>query len=108
MQGIIGSPVGVPTIGPPNNTRIVQGTPTYHERNYTLSGFTVDVTGAFLTGVTVKLFQTATDTLVQQTVSDATGAYSFIVDKTQAYYTVEYKAGSPDVYGSSLNTLAGV
>lgn len=84
--------------------------PTYfHERNYLLAGTTVDVNGVVLGSVIVKLFNSATDTLVAQTTSDAvTGVWSFVVDKTQLYYTVEYKVlGTGDVYGSSPNTLAG-
>lgn len=87
----------------PTNTR--QQAP---ERNYTISGITVDSTGTALGSCTVRLFNTATNTLEQTVTSSAAGAYSFTVDKTQNYYTVEYKATNPDVYGSSLNTLAGI
>lgn len=99
--------MGVPTLGPPNNTRIVQGTPTYHERNFTLSGTTLDSNGGILGNVTVKLFNSATNVNEQTMISSAFGAYSFTVDKTQSYFTVDYKAGPPDVYGSSPNTLVG-
>lgn len=77
------------------------------QRNYTIAGTTVDVNGSPIAAVTVKLFYTASDTLAQQTVSDSVGAYSFTVDNSVTFYTVEYKAGPPDVFGSSANTLQG-
>jgi hypothetical protein len=78
------------------------------ERNYTIAGVTQDSTGLPLPGCVVKLFNAATDTLVAQAVSSATGAYAFPVDKTQQYYEVSYKVGPPDVYGTTVNTLTGV
>lgn len=92
----------------PAPIRGFQDLPYFPERNYTISGTTVDVNGAVLGGCIVKLFYTASDVIAQQTTSHATlGTYSFNVDKTVTFYTVEYKAGPPDVYGSSVNTLAG-
>jgi hypothetical protein len=84
-------------------------TPHFAQRNYVLSGTTVDVNGVVLGGVTIKLFSATTDLLVAQTVSHATlGTWSFVVERGLLLYTVQYKAGPPDLYGSSLNTLAGV
>ena len=77
------------------------------ERNQVITGTSRDSSGAALAGVTVKLFNSATDVCEQRAVSDAAGGYSFAVDRTQTYYLVEYKAGSPDVAGTSLNTLTG-
>lgn len=103
MPGFPGGGVGVPS-------RTTGYAPVVlHERNYAISGVTQDATGLPLGGCVVKLFLAATDTLVAQTISaPVTGAYSFVVDKTQSYYEVSYKAGPPDVYGTSLNTLTGV
>jgi len=81
--------------------------PYFPERNFTITGVTRDATGAALGSCTVRLFNTATNGLEQTVISDASGNYAFVVDKTQAYYTVEYKAGAPDVRGTSNNTLAG-
>lgn len=81
--------------------------PQLHERNYTISGVTEDVNGAILGSCIVRLYNTATN-LVEQTITSSTlGVYSFTVDKTQAYYSVSYKAGASDVYGTTVNTLAG-
>lgn len=81
--------------------------PVFHERNYTISGVTKDSSGSALSNCTVLLFNTTTNTLEQTSVSDASGNYSFVVDKTRTWYAVSYKAGSPDVAGTTVNTLAG-
>ena len=75
---------------------------------FTLSGVTRDSAGAILGGCTVKLFGTATDVLIATTTSDAgTGAYSFATFAlgSTEYYAVAYLAGSPDVAGTTVNTL---
>ncbi len=79
----------------------------FAERNYTISGVTKDSTGAALGTCIVKLFFTVSDVFSQQTTSDASGNYSFAVNKTATYYVVSYKAGAPDVAGTTVNTLAG-
>jgi hypothetical protein len=96
---------------PNTRTAIVKGlaqtVPYFPERNYTISGVTIDATGAALGNCVVRLFNTATNTQEQVTTSDASGAYAFVVDKTQAWYVVSYKAGAPDVTGITVNTIAG-
>lgn len=82
--------------------------PYFPERNYVISGVTKDATGAPLGGVTVELFNTATDRREQAMVSDASGNYAFVVDKTQRWYLNAYKSGAPDVAGSTVNTLVGL
>lgn len=79
----------------------------FQERNYTISGVTKDSTGAALGSCIVRLFNTDTNEVEQTTTSDASGNYSFIVDKTKGFYCVSYKTGSPDVAGTTVNTLAG-
>jgi hypothetical protein len=79
----------------------------FPERNFTISGITKDSAGAALGGCTVSLFNVATNVLEQIQVSDAGGNYSFVVDKTYRWYAVAYKAGAPDVAGTTVNTLAG-
>lgn len=70
-------------------------------------GVTKDSTGAILAGATVRLYRTATDVLVDSTVSDGVGVYEFRVGLSQSYYVVAYKAGSPDLAGTTVNTLVG-
>jgi hypothetical protein len=70
-----------------------------------LSGITRDSTGAVLGGCTVDMFYTATDAFVQSTTSNAVGAFSFSQMAPGPYYFVAYLPGSPDVAGTSVNTL---
>jgi hypothetical protein len=79
----------------------------FEERNYLVSGVTRNAAGVATGGCTVKLFNAATDLLTQTATSDASGNYSFAVDKTQVWYVVAYLAGSPDVAGTTVNTLVG-
>ena len=74
-----------------------------------LSGITRDSTGAVLGGVTVQVFETATDRFVTEVISDATtGAYVVPVGiGTGPYYAVAYIAGAPDRGGTTVNTLVG-
>lgn len=75
-------------------------------KNQQLSGVTRDSAGAILGGCTVELFSTSSDLLMLSTVSDAvTGIYLFSVPDAGPYYIVAYKAGAPDVAGTSVNTL---
>jgi len=80
--------------------------PTY----FRLTGVTKDSTGAVLGGVTVQWFNTADDKLFYETTSDANGVYEFRTagQPPNAYYLVAYKPGSPDVAGTTVNTLVGV
>lgn len=74
-----------------------------------IAGVTKDSTGAALGGCTVKLFRTSDDVWIATTTSDGSGNYSFTVPNTATtYYVVAYKAGSPDVTGTTVNTLLGV
>jgi hypothetical protein len=74
-----------------------------------ISGVTKDSTGAVLGSCVVHLFRTSGDLEIDMTTSDAsTGAYSFSgVGLGETYYVVAYKAGSPDVAGTTVNTLIG-
>ena len=73
-----------------------------------IAGVTKDSSGAALGGCTVNLFLTSTNQIVATVISDADGNYSFSVASSNPYYAVSYKAGSPDVAGTTLNTLVGV
>jgi hypothetical protein len=74
---------------------------------FSLSGVTRDSTGTPLGTCSVKLFEAATDIEVGQTTSDGAGAFTFRLGNNAGYfYLVAYKPGSPDVAGTSVNTLA--
>ena len=76
--------------------------------NLTLSGVSRDSAGAILGLCQVLVFRTEDKSFVYETQSDANGAWSLTVNKGGPFFLVEYKAGSPDVAGTSLNTLAPV
>lgn len=72
-------------------------------------GVTRDAYGSPLGGVTVMLFQTSTRAYVTEVVSDAAGNFIVpVVFSDTACFLVYYKAGSPDVFGTSLNNLTPI
>jgi hypothetical protein len=73
--------------------------------NTTLSGVSRDATGATLANCQVLIFRTEDKSLVGETTSDASGNWSILIMKGGPFFFVEYKAGSPDVFGTSKNTL---
>jgi hypothetical protein len=74
-----------------------------------IAGVTRDSTGVALAGCTVHLIRTVDDVEVDVMVSSAAGVYAFVAASPYVtYYIVAYKAGSPDVAGTTANTLAGV
>ncbi len=79
--------------------------------NYTITGVTLNATGSPLGGCTVYLFRTVDEVALAWMVSDANGNYSFKVDEPTTapskYFVVAYLPGSPDVAGTTINTLAG-
>lgn len=77
------------------------------EYPYALSGVTKDGTGTPLANVVVQEFRTDDDSYVHQTTSDANGAYSLPASNVLPHYLVAYKAGSPDVAGTTRNDLVG-
>lgn len=79
----------------------------FNATNLYISGVTKDSTGAALGGCAVSLFRTSDGALILSAISDATGNYSFPILVSGQFYVVAYKAGSPDVAGVTVNTLAG-
>lgn len=73
-----------------------------------ISGVTKDSTGAALGSCTVSLYRTLDDQLLERVTSDGGGNYQFsAIGLSETYYVVAYKAGSPDVAGTTVNTLIG-
>lgn len=75
-------------------------------------GVTRDVWGAPIGGVTCKLFRTTgdlyKDVKIDETISDPLGNYMLSTPfYPDTHYVVMYKTGSPDIFGSSVNTLIG-
>lgn len=75
--------------------------------NFTISGVTKDSGGSALAACVVQLFRTGDDSIVAETTSDGSGNYSFTLGgNSGTFYIVAYKAGSPDVSGTTVNTIA--
>ena len=74
---------------------------------YTISGITKDSTGATLASCAVELYRTADDSVAGRVTSDASGNYLLDASGSLTHYLVAYKAGSPDVAGTTLNTITG-
>ena len=68
-------------------------------------GTTKDSGGTALGSCIVQGFVTATDAYVGAVTSDPGGYYELPTTNTGQHYLVAYKAGSPDVAGTSVNTI---
>lgn len=76
--------------------------------NFVVTGVTRDSNGQALGNCSLDLFDTGTDTLQARTTSDAFGNYTFQIGQNAGFfYVVAYKAGSPDVAGTSVNFVVG-
>lgn len=82
---------------------------------FVFTGVTRDSGGSALGSVTVKLFKTADgsyvgtkDILIDEIVSDTSGNFSVTTPYyPDTHYLVTYKAGTPDVQGTTVNSLIG-
>ena len=82
---------------------VVEAKPPATMTRFTFAGVSRDSTGAALANCQVLVFRTYDNVLVATTTSDGSGNWSVIVDRQQRHYFVEYRAGTPDVFGTSLN-----
>lgn len=80
----------------------------YGTLNMVLSYISRDAAGAPLGNCRVMIFRTEDMSFVGETTSDASGNWSLSMMKGGPFFFVEYKAGSPDRAGTSLNTLVPV
>jgi len=72
-------------------------------------GITRDQGGAVLGNCTVHGFVTEKDVFVGQMVSDSGGYFEFCSQYPATnHYLVAYKAGSPDIAGTTVNTLQAI
>ena len=77
---------------------------------FTLVGVSRDSTGATLGACRVIVMEVGRQQIdgapiVAETVSDGSGNYSVVVPMNTAYQVLAYKAGAPDVFGTTVNTL---
>lgn len=71
-------------------------------------GVTRDQFGTPTGGCVVQLFRTSDDLFIMEITSDSNGNFllqSWFTPDT--HYIVAYKAGSPDIFGTTVNTLVG-
>lgn len=79
----------------------------YNVRKWTLLGTTRNSNGVAIGNCKVLLFLTASHTLVTSTISDSSGAYSFTgLTGGLSYYVLCFKAGTPDIFGTTDDTLS--
>ena len=73
-----------------------------------LSGVTRDSTGAALGAVNLNVFRSDTEQLVQQLTSDGAGNFTTNPVGLGLKYQIDaYKAGNPDLAGTTKNDLTG-
>lgn len=72
-----------------------------------ITGVTRDASGVALGNCVMQVFRSVDDVLVIESASDASGNYDVRVPSLEQHYIVAYKAGSPDVAGTTVNTLQG-
>lgn len=98
--------IGLPRLGRGPSVNGMQPLPA---QGVKLAGITKDSSGTPVGGCTVKVFRTDNDLLVGQVLSDpTTGVYEYSVQPGDEYYVVAYKAGAPDLAGTTVNTLTGL
>jgi len=92
-----------PLTGLRNNVWLASGS----SSRFGIVGVTRDAYGSVLPSVTCKLFLTSTDVLLDQVISDAnSGGYLLSTPfYPNDHYVVFYKVGTPDVCGTTVNTL---
>jgi hypothetical protein len=72
-----------------------------------ITGISRNSGGTPIGGVTVMLYNTSTNVLVDKQVSDSGGNYTLSDPNGVTCYIVAYLPGSPDTAGSGVNTLTG-
>jgi Carboxypeptidase regulatory-like domain len=108
MPGFVGRVGGVPAYAGPNANTI----PSTQKFGVALGatttsviGVTVDQNGNPLAGCTVELFRTGGNQPIAGTVSDGSGNYRFDQPGSGPFFLVMYLPGSPDMAGTSINTI---
>lgn len=71
-------------------------------------GVTRDQYGTPTGNCVVQLFRTSDDLFIMEITSDADGNFLLqSIYTPDTHYIVAYKAGSPDIFGTTVNTLVG-
>jgi hypothetical protein len=78
-----------------------------YEYPFTISGVTRDASGNPLPNCSVVIFRTPDNSVAAVGTSDASGHYALGASPVIQQYAVGYLPGSPDVAGTTVNTLTG-
>jgi hypothetical protein len=70
-----------------------------------VQGQVVNSSGSGVSGVTVKLFDTPTNVMVDSTTTDANGNYDVGSYLSTNAFAIGYVTGSPDKAGTTINTI---
>lgn len=82
--------------------------PVRGKQQYSVTGVTRDSNGIALGNCVVEIFTTSDDIKFSTQTSDASGNFSFKVPSNGwSFYMVAYLPGSPDVFGTTVNTITG-
>ncbi len=104
----VNSPGGVPnTSGLPTVQGLTGSETTPFEYPSAIAGVTQDGNGNALANCALILFRTIDNSIAAVGVSDGSGKYRLGASMALSHYLVAYLAGSPDVCGTSVNTLVG-
>jgi hypothetical protein len=111
IKAIPGMKIGTDGNGYKRNYR--QGSKPFRSVNFstynaTVSGVTRNSTGVALGNCVVQLFRTVDDLILYEITSDGSGNFIFYPSVSGTFYIVAYKQGSPDVFGTTVNTLVAV
>lgn len=72
---------------------------------FALAGVCRDINSAPVAAAIVHVFDTATNTLQATATADGSGNYTATLSIAGPLYAVAYHANSPDIAGTTLNTL---
>jgi hypothetical protein len=100
--GVIQVATGIPAV-----RGYAEGQSPYFVYPYSLTGVTRANTGVPLPGCSVFVFSTADNSVAAITTSDGTGTYLVPASNAITHYAVAYLPGSPDVAGTTVDTLTG-
>ena len=107
VVAIPGKRFGAPRINRPNE--LVRGVPFRSAKGFAafrLSGTTRNTDSEILGNCRVMIFRTSDNAFIIETTSmPDTGQWAVDILPPGPYFIVVYKAGSPDVCGTSVNTL---
>lgn len=84
---------------------VVYRSPVGGYANWQIVGVTRNSSGVALASCVIDLFETGSDLVKARTVSGVDGSFTISNPGTGPFYLVAYKAGSPDVAGTTANTI---